>query len=278
MMDWNLLGRAFYKVCQLSPNFKRSLWQKWYNYIVHVDQDAEFLFMNYGFSEITPTGSPFPLQPAEEKYRYRIQMYRHVAQAIEMRGKEVLEVGCGCGGGAAHIATHFGPSAMKGLDYSQNAVESCKKYHASVPNLTFVHGDAEALPFEACSFDIIINVESSHTYGRPARFFCEAERVLRPNGYFLIADFRGKKEVPVLRQQLIDARFTILKEENITRNVVKALEFDHDRKNGLIQKNAKGLLQKPFQAFSGTKNSVTYKTFDSGDVEYLFFTLQKGKA
>ena len=59
--------------------------------------------------------------------------------------------------------------------------------------------------------------------------------------------------------------------------MVKALAFDHDRKNGLIKKHAQGILQKPFQAFSGTKDSVTYKTFDSGDMVYLFFALQKAK-
>jgi ubiquinone/menaquinone biosynthesis C-methylase UbiE len=144
-----------------------------------------------------------------------------------------------------------------------------------VPNLSFQHGDAEALPFEAGSFDVVVNVESSHTYGRPARFFCEAVRVLKPQGYFLIVDFRGKTEVAGWRQQLLDAGFTLLREENITRNIVKALELDHERKTGLINNNAQGLFQKPFQAFSGTKDSVTYKTFDNGEMEYLFFVLQK---
>jgi SAM-dependent methyltransferase len=269
-----LLRKIVYQLCRIFPELRRYLWRRWYNFILKYDNDALFLFMNYGYTDIESNNPPLSLQPSEEKYRYCIQLYLHVAEAVDMTGKKVLEVGCGCGGGTAYIATHFGPAVMKGLDYSQNAVESCRKYHAAVPNLTFVHGDAEALPFEAGSFDIVVNVESSHTYGRPSRFFSEVDRVLQPQGHFLIADFRGKPEVPAFRQQLLDAGFQIIKEENITRNIVRALELDHDRKSGLIPP---GPLQQYFQAFSGTKNSITYEQFNSGDMEYLYFVLQKGK-
>ena len=268
-----MLVKSINKLCRISPSLKRFLWHSWYNFILNNDRDAYFLFMNYGYAEVESNDSPLSLQPGEEKYRYCIQLYHHVAQAIEMTGKEVLEVGCGCGGGAAYIAAHFGPAVMKGLDFSQSAIETCRKYHAAVPKLTFIHGDAEALPFDVGSFDIVVNVESSHTYRKPNRFFSEVDRVLRPQGCFLIADFRDKLEVPTLRQQLQDARLQLLREENITRNIVKALELDNDRKMGLIPP---GIFQKPFQAFTGTKDSATYKTFDSGETEYLFFVLQKG--
>jgi ubiquinone/menaquinone biosynthesis C-methylase UbiE len=256
-----------------APNFKRFLWRIWYNFIINVDSETELLFMNYGYEEIGPNGSPQSLKPAEEKYRYRINLYNHIAQGVEMQGKQVLEVGCGCGGGAAYIATHFDPATYKGLDYSKSAVEACQKYHTAVPNLTFVHGNAEALPFESASFDIVVNVESSHTYGNPSRFFSEVDRVLRPGGYFLIADFRDKQEVSPFRQQLHDAHFQFLQENDITPNVVKALELDSERKIKLIPP---GILRNAFNVFSGTTNSIMYKTFARGETEYLFFVLQKG--
>jgi ubiquinone/menaquinone biosynthesis C-methylase UbiE len=277
-MDKNPLGRAFYTLTVISPRLKRFLWRVWYNFIINLDNDAEFLFMNYGYAAIDGSDSSFPVPADQEKYRYRIQLYDHVAKAAgmtEMTGKKVLEVGCGCGGGAAYIAANFGPAAMKGLDYSQKAIEACNKYHTAVPNLTFVNGNAEELPFENESYDIVVNVESCHTYGKPARFFSEVARVLRPQGYLLIADFRGKPEVPLFRQQLLDTGLQLLHEENITPNIVKALELDDARKTGLIQP---GIFQKPFQAFSGTKDSITYKTFNSGEMEYLYFVLQKGNA
>ncbi len=267
-----VLRRATYKLCEWMPGLKRFGWRIWYNFIVNIDKDAEFLFMNYGYADLEPNESPLQLKPSEEKYRYRIQLYHHIAGSVDMKGKEVLEVGCGCGGGAAYIATRFAPALLKGLDYSEKAIEASKKHHADVPNLTFVHGDAEDLPFDNESFDVVVNVESSHTYRKPEKFFREASRVLRPGGNFLFADFRVKAEVPKLRVQLNDARFQTLREENITRNIVRALDLDSDRKMGLIPP---GVFQKSFQTFSGTKNSEMYKTFDSGETEYLFFVLQK---
>jgi ubiquinone/menaquinone biosynthesis C-methylase UbiE len=277
-MELNPLKSAFDQLCRISPNIKRALWRTWYNYLVKMDKDAELLFMNYGHAEIEPNAPLLPLQAAEEKYRYCMQLYHHVAQAIDLTGKEVLEVGCGRGGGAAYLATRFRPAVMQGVDFSQNAIAFCKKYHAVVPNVTFVHGDAEALPFEAGSFDVVVNVESSHSYGTIARFFSEVYRVLRPQGYFLLADFRDAPDIPVLQQQLRATRFQLVRTEVITRNIVKALELDHDRKVQLIRQKVPGIFYKPFLTFAATKNSKTYATFNSGETEYLYFILQKARA
>ena len=269
-----MLEKALYMLCRISPNCKRFLWRSWYDYIISYDRKASFLFMNYGYVETSPDAPPLPLEAAEENYRHRIQLYHHVAKAVDMTGKEVLEVGCGCGGGAAYIATNFGPAIMKGLDYSQRAIEACKKYHAAAPNLSFVHGDAQALPFDAGSFDIVVNVESSHTYPNQGRFFGEVSRILRPQGWFLIADFRNKQVIPALRQQLCDARLQLQREENITPNILKSLESSHDRK---VKSIPPGVFQQFFHKFSATKDSTTFKKFESGETEYFFFVLQKGK-
>ncbi len=44
----------------------------------------------------------------------------------------------------------------------------------------------------------MINIESSHCYGSMTRFLSEVSRVLRPNGYLLLADLRGTDGVEVL--------------------------------------------------------------------------------
>ncbi|MBN1981856.1 MAG: methyltransferase domain-containing protein [Chitinivibrionales bacterium] len=250
--------------------------QEWYDFIYNRDKEKEFLFLNYGYADLESTSSPLVLQPAEEEYRSRIQLYHHIAQAAAMTGKEVLEVGCGCGGGTAYIATHFGPALMKGLDLSQTAIKFCREQHAAIPNLTFLHGNAEALPFNDNSFDIIMNVESSHSYKTVSNFFNEVNRVLRPQGSFLFADLRGTSEFPILRQQLRDAHLQLLQEENITPNIIRALELDHDRKIKFTQSSMPRFLYKPFHKFYGTKNSETYECFINGLMEYYFFILQKG--
>jgi ubiquinone/menaquinone biosynthesis C-methylase UbiE len=79
-----------------------------------------------------------------------------------------------------------------GLDFSSIQVASAQSRYArngSCP-VKFVHGDAMKLPFENETFDVVYNVESSHTYPDYRKFVDEARRVLRKGGAFLTTDFR----------------------------------------------------------------------------------------
>ena len=223
-MGFDILKNIFDLLVRTSPNIKRKLWMAWYNYLVKMHKGDELLFMNYGYADLEPEARLLSLQPSDEKYRYCIQLYHHVVQGVDITNKDVLEVGSGRGGGAAYIAKKFAPASMIGLDFAQNAIDFCKSYHASVKNLLFFHGDAEDMPFEENSFDIVVNVESSHSYGTSERFFQEVHRVLRPKGYFLITDFRDKKDIARWYEEVRNSGLTILQEEEITPNIVRALE------------------------------------------------------
>ena len=69
---------------------------------------------------------------------------------------------------------------MTGSDFTPTAISLSQKVHCGIPNLTFVQGDAEKLPFEDHMFDTVINVESSHCYGNMDAFVKEVARVLKP--------------------------------------------------------------------------------------------------
>ena len=93
------------------------------------------------------------------------------AEVVETEGlhRRERQVGSGRGGGASYIARYLNPASMLGVDYSKSAVKLCSRIH-SVPSLTFKQGDAESLPCADKSFDIVLNVESSHCYGSMDRF------------------------------------------------------------------------------------------------------------
>jgi len=65
--------------------------------------------------------------------------------------------------------------------------------------LRFTVGNAEELPLGSETADLVLNVESLHTYDRPLRFVDEVFRVLRPGGAFVVAD-RG---LPRMTPQVI---------------------------------------------------------------------------
>jgi SAM-dependent methyltransferase len=88
----------------------------------------------------------------------------------DFNGKKVLEVGSGRGGGLSFLTRYFKPKDALGVDFSPVQVDACRKFHSDVPNITFEQGDAENLlevpGISEKLFDFIINVESSHCYGK----------------------------------------------------------------------------------------------------------------
>ena len=68
--------------------------------------------MNYGYADLYSLRDPLVLSDEEKLNRYAIQMYHHVAGAIDLTGK-VVEIGSGRGGTAAYRATNS-PKSMLG--------------------------------------------------------------------------------------------------------------------------------------------------------------------
>ena len=147
----------------------------------------------------------------------------------------------GRGGGADYIKRYLDPACVVGVDYSANAVNLCLEYY-SVEGLSFVPGDAENLPFEDQSFDIVLNVESSHCYGSMTDFLAQVKRVLKPGGYFMFADFRNLEQLEELEKQLDQTGMCLITHENITPNVLKALDADHGRRFAHIQRGVPKML------------------------------------
>jgi len=230
--------------------------------------------MNYGYAELD--GTKLDLQGEPENDRYFIQLYHHVAAAVDLNGKKVLEVGSGRGGGASYVARVMNPSEMVGLDYSANAVKFSNKNNAD-DNLTFKEGDAENLPFNDDTFDIVLNVESSHCYGNMQQFVNEVNRVLKPGGYFSWADLRSAEEGTKLPNIFNSAGFTTKDERMITPQVLNALDLIHDRKMKMIDDNVPHFVQPAFRDFAGVKDSKIYSAFSDGSAVYISYILQKPK-
>ena len=166
---------------------RQAIWQLWYPFLTWRVHKEEVLFLNYAFEEEPPMN--IPLRCADEPNRACIQLYHHVATQVALRGKNVLEVSCGHGGGAAYLSRTFAPQHYTALDLNPAGIRFCRQRHQA-DGLVFIQGDAENLPFEKNTFDLVINVEASHCYPSFPRFLAEVARVLRPGGHFLYADLR----------------------------------------------------------------------------------------
>ena len=232
------------------PSLRQVLTRISYEYVSILDKDDTVLFMNFGFADLDPGTKPLELPPEDEKHRYEVQLYHHIATSINWEGLEVLEVSSGRGGGSCYIKRHFQPKSVIGVDFSSKAVSFCNRYYL-VDGLSFVQGNAESLHFPDNSFDVVINVEASSYYPHIERFFSNVVRVLRPNGYFLYADMRYAEELEVWQTQLRSTGLELLSEEDITPNVIRALALDRERRTKLIQHYVPKILYRPFAEFSG---------------------------
>jgi SAM-dependent methyltransferase len=268
-----LLGR-FVALATRTATGKRLLWRTWYQFLAARYRDPRWTFMNYGYQ--SPAGGetrpPPVLDAADEPDRACIQLYDLVAGAVPLAGRDVLEVGCGRGGGAAYVARYLKPRRMVAIDLSPRAVALCRA-RFNLPTLSFEVGDAERLPFGDASFDAVLNVESSHCYGHLAAFFREVRRVLRPGGTFLYADFRPEAELAGWKAVLRDAGFEIREERDLTPGVVAALDAEDDRKRALIASLFDRPLASIFHEFAALRGSELYDQFRSGTMQYRGFVL-----
>jgi hypothetical protein len=99
--------------------------------------------------------------------------------------------------------------------------------------------------------------------------------MLRPNGHFCFADMVKKGEYESIKEQLLSSGFEIIDEQEIGQNVVKALDFDHERRHSTIDKKIPGFLKKSFLQFAGAKGTERYDSFASGRMQYWRLILKK---
>lgn len=105
----------------------------------------------------------------------------------EVRGKRVLDVGCGDGDLAVELARRG--ATVVGLDASPAMIAAARERAArAAAPVTFAIGTADALPFDAGSFDAVVAVTILCFVADGAPAFAEAARVLRPGGVFVIGE------------------------------------------------------------------------------------------
>ncbi|MEM6429499.1 MAG: class I SAM-dependent methyltransferase, partial [Deinococcota bacterium] len=94
-----------------------------------------------------------------------------------------LDVGTGAGHTAAAFAQHV--HNVTGLDPAEGMLEAAR---STYPNITFITGSSDALPFEADSFDLMTARHTLHHHGSVPAFLAEAQRTLKSGGRLGIVD------------------------------------------------------------------------------------------
>jgi demethylmenaquinone methyltransferase / 2-methoxy-6-polyprenyl-1,4-benzoquinol methylase len=110
----------------------------------------------------------------------------------------LLDVAGGTGDIALRVLQASGTGARAVIcDISAEMIEAGRARANGKDRLTFLRGNAEALPFEGQSFDAYTIAFGMRNLTRPDAALAEAFRVLRPGGRFLCLEF-SSVEMPLL--------------------------------------------------------------------------------
>lgn len=102
-----------------------------------------------------------------------------------LEGLNILEVGCGVGDFALHLADLH--ARVTAVDFSPQAIEIAqKKSTAQKKSVDFQVADAQSLPFEDNSFDLLLSCECLEHVPNPQLALNEFKRVLKPQGKLVL--------------------------------------------------------------------------------------------
>ena len=108
-----------------------------------------------------------------------------LAVAPPVAGQKVLEVGCGVGDFATHLARQG--AVMTAVDFSPAAIELAQaRMAANLVQISFSTADAQSLPFADATFDVVFSCECLEHIPDPPQALREMARVLRPGGRLVL--------------------------------------------------------------------------------------------
>lgn len=122
----------------------------------------------------------------------RLWLYREAGLG---QARAVLEVGCGSGVVAGELV-RLSAARVVGLDLDMTMLAFARRQEGGV---TYVQGDAHALPFPSGSFDVVVCHYLLLWLADPAQGMREMARVVRPAGCVLVCaepDYGGRLDHP----------------------------------------------------------------------------------
>jgi SAM-dependent methyltransferase len=120
-----------------------------------------------------------PIEPGALEFLARLEV---------TPGMKVLDVGCGAGQIAIPAAR--AGAVVTGVDIAVNSLEQARLRALNENlNVQFDEGDAELLPYEDASFDLVVSLLGAMFAPRPDRVATELTRVCKPGGRIALANW-----------------------------------------------------------------------------------------
>jgi SAM-dependent methyltransferase len=161
---------------------------------------------------MTTITAPAPMTAEMEALKARLKAtwmsgdYGHFAKYLEPGALEFLKrlniapgtrmLDVGCGAGQIAIPAARAGVRVTGIDIASNSIEQAKaRARADGVEVQFDEGDAEMLPYEDASFDLVVSLIGAMFAPRPECVAAELVRVCRPGGRIAMANWTPEGHV-----------------------------------------------------------------------------------
>lgn len=142
--------------------------------------------------------------------------YRLVLHHLPREGLgtgRMLEIGCGRGGFACHVAAKSPrPREIVAMDFSTVALEKAKELarRTGARGITWRRGDIQAIDEPDAAFDVVVSCETIEHVQRPQKAIRELARVLKPGGrlYLTSPNYLGPLGIYRIYLRLRGRRYT----------------------------------------------------------------------
>ena len=134
-------------------------------------------------------------------------------------GERILDIAAGTGTSSVQFAR--AGAQVTALDFSQGMIDEGIRRHGRDERITFVRGDAMALPFDDATFDAATISFGLRNVVEPRVAIAEMLRVLKPGGRVVICEFSTVTSAPV--RAFYDAYM-----QRVMPTVVKLVSSDAD--------------------------------------------------
>jgi 2-polyprenyl-3-methyl-5-hydroxy-6-metoxy-1,4-benzoquinol methylase len=115
-----------------------------------------------------------------------------IVEGLALKGKTILDIGCGCGGITLHLLERHGAAHVTGFDVEPPVIEMARQRAAArglSDRANFVQTPPGPLPFADSSFDVVFSKDALLHVSDKETLFAEIFRVLKPGGVFAASNW-----------------------------------------------------------------------------------------
>ncbi len=120
-----------------------------------------------------------------------------ILSGVDLRGKRVLDIGCGIGGIDVLLVNTFGAAHVTGVDVEAPLVAKAKhtaQRAGLAEQITVELVTPGLLPFARARFDAVFSKDSMIHIPDKAQIYTEIKRVLKPSGRLAVSDWFGSAQ------------------------------------------------------------------------------------